>query len=265
MRRVSASCAGVGRGIRRIRHHRALDKCIHSRDNRSLVGTAVCSLASNVNAAAGRCNFFSLALPRNRRRLHFSCINCTSGIRGLGLSGSVRRGVTLHISNGLPRIIMSNSLGSPLLAARANGHSFSGGSVGARFTLVSSPSIIGALRHIDNITRKRRLTDKLCIRNNGNSRGLFLVSNAPLCGAGRTLKLFSDFGTSIIGGISFCGDNFPTQCNKELSSIISIHATSKGVGRFRNTCHVKLLSTDIRFRKPVRGNGASCGVNVHHS
>lgn len=154
------------------------------------------------------------------------------------------------------------SVGTPLHAARANGISLASRRLGARFSLLDSPSLMGALRGLPNITSKARLLSNVCMRKNGGSRGLFLLSKAPLCRVGRLNKLFSTFGASVVGGISLCGDNFPTHCNNELSSMISMHAGRKGVGRFRKAFSLKLLSNEIRFRKPVVGSGASFGVTV---
>lgn len=204
-------------------------------------------------------------MDRKERGVQFSRVNDKRRLRGIALNKGGSGGVALGSSCRLGRIIIATSLGSPLRAARAKGISLATGSFMGKGGFVDSPSIMGGLRNLSKITNKARLVSKLCMRNKGGSSGLFLLSNASLCRIGRTKKLFSTFGASVVGGVSFCGDNFPTHCNKQLSSIISIHAGSNSVGRCRNDFALKLLRNEVRFRKPVIGSRASFGITVHHA
>lgn len=117
--------------------------------------------------------------------------------------------------------------------------------------LLKRTSVVQALRLAPKISTKARNVSNLCIENKGSSRGLFLISNGPICRIGRVNNFFSTFGGRTVGNVGFFGTNFPTHCNKHLSSIISIRAGRKGVGRCRKSTSLKLISNGLGLRKPV--------------
>lgn len=260
---VAKHCIVLGQGPQRC----AVDKFIQSSMScRDLVTTAIIRHSSKGKSISGGCNFCDVALPPKGIILSSSCINCRPYFIAFRLAYSAVVSLSLSPTKMLKRIIVGKvSPQSSILGDQMKISSIPTDQIGSLPTLLNRASIIGALRQLPNIAKKARNVDNLFIQKNSNSSGLFLLSKGPICRASRILNFFSTFGPSTIGGTAFCGKDFPTRCNKELSSIMSIHAGRKGQGRCRKGVSVNLLTTHTGLRKPVVGSQSSFGISMQHA
>lgn len=236
-----------------IDHGFAVDKCIASKtSSRALVNTGVLRDHHSANATAGPFNFCSLALPRKRARLIFSCLNCRDQRDQFRLAGSALLGIELSDGGRLTRIIiLSSGQRTNVRDATVKTRRVPVARVERAPSVLKRTSLLGAVRLVPNIRTNVRNFTNVCIQKKNPSRGLIVLSKVPICGTSRLLKMFSVFAPRTMGGAALFGDSFPTHCNKHLSSVMSMQAGSKSVRGCRNTFDVNLLASGLRVRNPV--------------
>ncbi|MEA2041980.1 MAG: carboxypeptidase-like regulatory domain-containing protein [Bacteroidota bacterium] len=193
--------------------------------------------------------FFSLTIPKGKRKLKFSYIGYTTKIISVDLVKDTMLTIQLPLGNELEEVVIQGE--SKVESSQMSEINIPVQSILKMPVLLGETDVLKAVQLLPGVQSGTEGTSGFYVRGGGPDQNLILLDGVPVYNVNHLFGFFSVFNGYAINDITLIKGGFPARYGGRLSSVLDIKMKEGNMKKFRGEASIGIIASKISLEGPI--------------